>query len=75
MINKMLIHVDQAANVIKISQARSMPFAEHIEDSGLNRKKTKLVSLRKTRWVERVESLLFLPKHHHYFHLFISLIF
>ena len=65
-VNKMLKHVGQAANFINISQTRNMPFAEHIENSELNTKKTKLVSLCKTRWVERVESLdtfqeLFIP--------------
>ena len=56
-VTAMLKHVNQAANFINISQTRNMPFADHIEDSDLNTKKTKLVSLCKTRWVERVQSL------------------
>ena len=65
-VTKMLKHVGQAANFINISQTRNMPFADHIKDSELNTKKTKLVSLCKTRWVERVQSLdtfqeLFIP--------------
>ena len=65
-VTTMLKHVNQAANFINISQTRNMPFADHIEDSDLNTKKTKLVSLCKTRWVERVQSLdtfqeLFIP--------------
>ena len=65
-VNKMLKNVGKAANFINISQTHNMPFADHIENSDLNTKKTKLVSLCKTRWVERVESLdtfqdLFIP--------------
>ena len=63
---KMLKDVGQAANFINISETRNMLFADHIEDSDLNTKKIKLVSLCKTRWVEWVESLdtfqdLFIP--------------
>ncbi|CAB3991276.1 52 kDa repressor of the inhibitor of the kinase-like [Paramuricea clavata] len=63
---KMLKHVGQAENFINISETRNMLFADHIEDSDLNTKKTKLVCLCKTRWVEWVESLdtfqdLFIP--------------
>ena len=62
----MLKDVGQAANFINISETRNMLFADHIEDSDLNTKTTKLVSLCKTRWVEWVESLdtfqdLFIP--------------
>ena len=59
----MLKNVGKAANFINISQTRNMPFADHIEDSDLNTKKTKLVSLCKTRWVESLDTFqdIFIP--------------
>jgi hypothetical protein len=62
-VNKMLKNVGKPANFINISQTRNMPFADHIEDSDLNTKKIKLVSLCKTRWVESLDTFqdIFIP--------------
>ncbi|XP_046854933.1 52 kDa repressor of the inhibitor of the protein kinase-like isoform X1 [Xenia sp. Carnegie-2017] len=65
-INNMLSVVSQAANFINISQTRNIPFAVHVKKSDVRTKKAKLVSLCKTRWVERVDGLdtfqqLFIP--------------
>lgn len=65
-ITEMLKHVKDISNFIKISQTRSIPFEESVKSSNLDTKKTKLVDVCRTRWVERIEGLntfneLFVP--------------
>ena len=65
-VNKMLKHVSDVANFINVSQTRNIPFATKVKESDINTKKAKLLSVCKTRWVERVDGLdtfqeLFVP--------------
>ena len=68
-ITEMLKHVKDISNFIKISQTRSIPFEESVKSSNVDTKKTKLVDVCRTRWVERIEGLdtfneLFIPLFH-----------
>ena len=65
-VNKVLKHVSDVANFINVSQTRNIPFATKVKESDINTKKAKLLSVCKTRWVERVDGLdtfqeLFVP--------------
>ena len=65
----MLKHVKDISNFIKISQTQSIPFEESVKSSNVDTKKTKLVDVCRTRWVERIEGLdtfneLFIPLFH-----------
>ena len=54
---KMLKHVSDVANFINVSQTRNIPFATKVKESDIIIKKAKLLSVCKTRWVERVGDL------------------
>jgi hypothetical protein len=59
-------YVKDISNFIKIFQTCSIPFEESIKSCNVETKKTKLVDVCRTRWVERIEGLdtfneLFIP--------------
>ena len=66
-VNTMMKHVKDVSNFINISQTRNIPFEEHIRNSSeTESKKTRLVDVCRTRWVERIDGLdtfqeLFVP--------------
>lgn len=63
-------HVKDVSNFINISQTRNIPFEETIRNSSeTETKKTTLVDVCRTRWVERIDGLdtfeeLFVPLYH-----------
>ena len=70
-VKNMMKHVNEISHFINISQTRNIPFEVSIKAhcSASDTKKTKLVDVCRTRWVERIEGMdtfqeLFIPLYH-----------